>query len=308
MNNLLSRILKKLGFKGENILFKVEQVKCEITRSYLIDKILNSTKMGVNVEEYCDREVIVSLTTYGKRVWDVALTIESIMQQTLLPNRIILNLDENLRSIPLPRMIEAQVIRGLEIKYVKDIKSYTKLIPTLRENPESIIITIDDDVLYECDVIERLVDSYKENPNDVSALRTHYIQFYNNGTVKPYNKWIYTSTLPCSSYRNFQTGVGGVLYPPHVLHSEVMHEEIFMDICPTADDVWFHAMTVLNGRKIVKVAARHPNGDNYMLNDNVQDIGLFHINTGQNGANDRQIKAVYEKYGLLEKLSADADD
>ena len=136
------------------------------------DYALHSNERGVCDNSYFDDgQVVVSLTSYGKRIYEVYLTIESIMQQTIKPNRIVLWLEDGLKDKEVPNLLERQQVRGLEIRYCKDIKSYKKLIPTLRAFPDDYIITIDDDVIYEFDVVENLPKSYKKMPGFVYANR-----------------------------------------------------------------------------------------------------------------------------------------
>lgn len=87
----------------------------------LENHILHDTQIGISNQRYCDRDIIVSLTSYGKRVWEVCLAIESIMQQTFLPNKIILNLDYSFQNSILPSSIQKQIDRGLEVRYCRDI-------------------------------------------------------------------------------------------------------------------------------------------------------------------------------------------
>ena len=47
---------------------------------------LQSKEPGITEEKYGVNDLIVSLTSYGQRIHNVYLTIESIMQQTLKPN------------------------------------------------------------------------------------------------------------------------------------------------------------------------------------------------------------------------------
>lgn len=101
---------------------------------------------------------------------------------------------------------------------------------------------------------------------------------------------------------NFLTGVGGVLYPPDSLDEEVMNEEVFLDICKYADDVWFYAMALKKGTLVNKVRTRDVGSDDYILNDAVQDMGLSMVNTRGEMLNDSQIKAVFTRYGLYDKL------
>ena len=53
-----------------------------------------------------------------------------------------------------------------------------------------------------------------------------------------------------------QTGVGGVLYPPHSLDEKMLDPSLFMALAPTVDDVWFWAAAVSKGTYVVPL----PNG------------------------------------------------
>lgn len=271
-------------------------------RIVLEDEILHSNERGVSDEKYCDTEIIVSLTTYGRRVDDVCFTIESLMQQTRKANKIVLWLDECSRKKMLPRTLQLQQRRGLEVRYTKDLRSYKKLIPALKAFPDAAIITVDDDVIYEFDILDRIISSYISDRQSIHACRTHVMKFDKSDKLMSYNDWqmqAYDEHLP---KRNFITGVGGVLYPPHSLSPQVLDEDIFTAICPTADDVWFTSMALLNGTTVRKVATRSAIGEDYCLNRSVQDMGLFRVNTGKNGHNDNQISAVFNKYGIYQLI------
>lgn len=280
----------------------VKTLKFFTRKCQMEDFILHCNDIGVSNEHYCNHNLIVSLTSYGKRIYDVCYTIESLMQQTLKPNKIVLWLGKELENTNLPSSLQRQVQRGLEICYTEDIRSYKKLIPALREFPNDIIITVDDDVIYEFDIIERLFKSYLSNPNKIHAARTHRMRFNKNGGLLPYNQWEWNAAQAENSRHLFFTGGAGTLFPPKSLHEDVMNKDIFMDICPTADDVWFNAMALKNGTQINKVATRNNNSHDYLENYNMQDMGLFHINVLSSARNDEQIHAVYNKYDLFQLL------
>lgn len=275
------------------------ELKYYMRRIQLEDKMLNTAESGISNERYAPTNIIVSLTTHGRRLNDVCFTIESIMQQTFKPNKIILAIDSSLVA-NLPMTLARQIDRGLTILPTKDMRSYTKLIPALKEYPDDAIITIDDDLIYDFDIVERLVKSYRRNPKNIYACRVHSMEFDNKGRLLPYHKWGFTK--PSIPKRHFLTGVGGVLYPPNSLGTEVFNEKVFKEICPTADDVWFTAMAKMNFIPIEKVETRNPNGDDNVSNYSVQDMGLCNINTGKNGKNDEQIKAVFTKYGIYDLI------
>lgn len=278
----------------------IRSLKFTMQYNTMIEKALHCTENGISNEVLCDHEVIVSLTTHGKRLYDVAATIESIMQGSMKPNRIILWLGEDMNNVILPITLQNQQKRGLEVAYCKDIRSYTKLIPTLRTHPEAIIITIDDDLIYFYDLVEKLVNMHLEFPKHIIANRIHRIVLDNNNRPLSYMKWNWCATPTDASNLNFFTGVGGVLYPPQSLHPEVLNEKVFLNICKYADDIWFFAMAMKAGTKILKCYTHNGKGEDYLINEDVQDIGLLNINTGKNCANDIQLKNVFDSYNLWE--------
>lgn len=268
----------------------------ENRKATLENHILTNNNTGGGVQPQCDKtELIVSLTSYGPRIQDVHLTIESLMQQTRKANRIILWLSENEQNKELPMALQLQQARGLEVRYCKDIRSYTKLIPTLKLCPEAIIITVDDDCLYNMDVIDRLYRSYITDKTCVHCLTGSEISIKNNN-IESYNNW---KPLAINAYGKqfLATGVGGVLYPPHIFTDEIFNESVFMSICPTADDIWFKAMELLAGIKVKRAEVHNASGIEFMTNEASQIVNLNSTNVG-GGQNDIQIKAVFKKYGI----------
>jgi hypothetical protein len=278
------------------------RVKEENARMYLLDKILHADEMGITDALYGGREIVVSLTSHGKRLDEVCFTIESIMQQTCKPNKILLYLDEPDAVMPLPVTLQKQQKRGLTVLVTpENIKSYKKLLPALSNFPESVIVTVDDDAYYEFDLLERLIRAYLQDSSSIYAARTHVMTFDEAGRVRPYKQWSWCTGKSENPKRVFFTGVGGVLYPPHSLDGEVLNAKVFMDVCPTADDVWFNAMALKKGTLVCKIPTRNSSGNDFTLNSYVQDCGLAKLNVDQ-GGNDMQINTAYETYHLFEKL------
>ena len=278
------------------------QVKADL----LTEKTLNSTSAGISSDDICNgKEVIVSLTTFGKRLYDTYLPIESVMQGSIKPNRIILWLADDLKNKTLPITLQKQQSRGLQVRYCHDIKSYKKIIPTLKEFPDACIITIDDDAIYKFDLIENMVSAYNNDPNHIYANRMRRITLDGNGKPISYLQWPFCTNDDDASHLNFTTGVGAVLFPPGSLAQEVFNESVFMDLCSTADDIWLNAMALLNDTKRKKVITRHPLGFDFSENGNVQDIGLKNINTNKLSSicmNDKILADVFSRYDLFEKL------
>lgn len=280
-----------------------KRVRYIIRKEILDNYTLNSTKPGISDKKYCGHYITVSLTTFGKRLYDVSTTIESIMQGTLLPNRIVLWLEDGLKGEELPNLLKLQQYRGLEIAYYKDIRSYKKIIPSLIKYPEDIIITLDDDLIYEKDLVENLYKTYTKNPNCICASRMHEILLNNKGLPIEYDLWRRGFSPVENTNRAFPTSGAGTLYPPHCFDDEVLNEDVFMEICPFADDIWLFSMALKNGTTMVKSFTHALNGEDYLVNKGVQDVGLYRtVNSGQK-LNDVQLKNVFEKYNLFHLLN-----
>ena len=297
INSLKKRLYDYIDYR-HNLTITKQQFYLEAN---LIKGLFISTKeLGItNSQIFEGKNVIVSLTTYGKRLYEVYLTIESIMQQTIKPNKIILWLAEEMKSTSIPITLQMQQKRGLEINFCKDIRSYKKLIPSLREYPNDIIITIDDDVIYNIDTIELLINSYKNNPNCVIANWALEMEMGDTMTIVPYSKWK-TVKEESESKRYLPIGCAGILYPPYSLAPEVMHDDVFMDICKYGDDIWFKAMALKNGYSCY-VTPQGIHEHQYYDNPLWQDKGLTQVNINHN-LNDKQIHEVFNKYNLFKAL------
>ena len=267
----------------------------------LTEKALNCTDEAVVDELYGNSPLIVSLTTHGKRISDVHVAIESIMQGSLKPNKIILWISEEYKKQSLPITLQRQTLRGLEIEYCRDVRSYTKLLPALQKYPNASIVTIDDDIIYPYDMLESLVNAHLEDPDCICAnsVRDMPVDLMDN--YVPLLDWPVLCNVDRISEKLFYEGFAGVLYPSCSFDSEVFNEDVFLDICKYADDVWFNAMSLMNGTK-VKYAWKHYGKIPLLGNPKVQVVALSNVNCHGEVLNDKQVNDVYTKYGLFEKL------
>jgi hypothetical protein len=248
--------------------------------------------------------LVVSLTSYPERMGDLKYTLYSLLSQNLKPDEIVLWLSyeefpdrENSVSDDILKFKQ----NGLTIKFCHNLKSYNKLLPSLREYPNDTIVTFDDDIYYEENRLEKLYMAYQENPQYVHCHRATRILFYEDGKMKPWSLWkrgiSWNEIKP--SFLNFAAGFCGVLYPPHSLHQDVFNEELIKKLCPSADDIWFWAMAVRQGTKINLVKE---NMKEVVYVNPERELGLAGRtlaadNVGKN-KNDEQVKAVVGYYGL----------
>lgn len=260
----------------------------------------SSDKPGVSEQAYGDKKIIVSLTSYGMRINDVHLVIESIMRQTMKANRILLWLSEDEFSLDsIPASLKMQIPRGLEVRFCEDIRSYKKLIPTFALCPNDIIITIDDDAIYPIDLIDRLYKCHKASPSDIICTHSHIIEYGTNGNLKPYVQWRDPDdSIESVSIKYLPVGLGGILYPPKVLHEDVTNKDLFLKLAPTGDDLWFKTMALLNNTKTRQIALSQPFEDYIIPINQERDHALFDVNIYKN---DKQLALLFSHFKISKK-------
>lgn len=220
------------------------------------------------------QEIIISLTSYPARIGSVHKTIRTLLHQDMLPDRVILWLATE--QFPEKKGIPKEVLDlqrfGLEIRWYHDIRSYKKLIPTMREFPDAIIVTVDDDWYYRTDMLRVLLEEHEKHPNEIICHDATCVRFNEEGGLISCGK----PKSGSSSCFNKLLGGSGAIYPPNVLDEQVLDEKLFMEIAPTNDDIWFWAMAVKKGTKIR--LAEKAMGNTLMTDPEMQfntSLGLF---------------------------------
>lgn len=286
--------------------------KCQRQKDYtaLKDRLRRSahqsTQSGVTAEQISEKPIVVSLTTHGKRIDTVYLTIESLLQQTLRPNYLVLYIgEEEYQSVyQLPTVLQQQATRGLTIRFVRDQRSYTKLLPALRDYPDACIITVDDDLLYPSYLVEQLVKAHQSHPDAICCRTALTLSFADGCKLQPFSSFSYEipSYEDSFSDRYLPEGFNGVLYPPHSLSEEVFNECVFMSLSPMADDLWFKAMSLLSDTPILRLHNSIDLWYDIYREESVQDIALSKENVDR-GGNDIQLKALFDHYNLYRFFS-----
>lgn len=249
-------------------------------------------------------KLIVSLTSFPARIKTVRYTIESLLTQTKKPNMVVLWLGDDQfpgKEKDLPKQLLRLKKYGLTIKWCTDLRSYTKLIPSLEAFPDDIIVTVDDDVWYPPQWLDKLYNSYCKNPQLIHAHRCLKVTA-TDGVLNKYIDWGFQNFAPQTpSYCWHITGTGGVLYPPHCLHEDICDREKFLTMAPTVDDIWFWAMAILKGTRFQIVDGNIFNFEGVFI---VNNKSLWTSNVFDK--NDEAIKNISEYYpDFLKRLNAD---
>lgn len=237
-------------------------------------------------------ELIVTLTSYPARFKYLHLTLKCLLNQTTKIDRVILWVAyEDMKQ--LPKTVTSLVESGLEIRPTADIRSYKKIIPSLKENFNASYIIVDDDLFYPKDWIDNLLTTATKFPGSVVAGRIHEITFNKEGEITPYKQWKWNS-LNQSGLNNFFTGCGAVYFPSGAFSHEVLNQDAFIELAPFADDIWLNWMLKKNGTPVV-AADKH-----FKFYDwpGSQIVSLHSQNVKKFG-NDKQIKNVISRYGQL---------
>jgi hypothetical protein len=238
---------------------------------------------------------IVSLASYSKRISTLNVCLESIFSQTLMPQKVLLYLDDSIAFNKIPKEIIAYIPKGLEIIRVSnDITSHNKYYYTLQNFPDDAIITVDDDVIYDKYTFYNLWCTHQKFPSAVCATKVTYMTFDNDKIIRSYNDWISEyDKIHIPSKQLVAVGVGGILYPPHTFSSETFDKKLIMKLAPTADDLWLKIMQLQNNIPVVWTGQlpQHPTQI-----PGTRDVGLWR--TINKYKNDEYIQKLINYYGL----------
>jgi hypothetical protein len=235
--------------------------------------------------------LIVSLTSYPPRFRSLALTLRSLLRQTVKADHTILWIARD--DLPLlPKNVTNLQASGLEIHATEDLRSYKKIIPALDAFPDTFICTADDDVYYWPTWLEELAKGVNSGKRIASCHRAHEITLSVHGKYKPYAEWIFDTPFRGISSNLFPTGIGGILYPPGALIHDPFDREIISSLCPNNDDVWLYWMARRKGIAYTTVGHHR----DFITWEGSQKQALWHSNL-QQGGNDTYIRNMAERYG-----------
>lgn len=166
------------------------------------------------------RKIVFSLTTLPRRIKTIIPTLESLNNQTVKADHIYLTipkkcsrLDQKYPKIP------KKIKKYCDIVYVKeDYGPVTKLVGALLKetDPDTIIITVDDDVIYPKNLVKDLLYYHKKFPDSAlssSGLSIGYYPFrYSIKFNQKKNDYWFTMNSKKSKKIDILYGYSGALY------------------------------------------------------------------------------------------------
>ncbi|MEX1214271.1 glycosyltransferase [Saccharospirillum sp.] len=239
--------------------------------------------------------VIVSFTSIPSRLPILHLTVRSLLRQTVRPEKIVLWLHHDLKP-KVPKRLSSLQSDLFEIRYADQTCAHRKLVHALAAFPGKTIITCDDDLLYQPDWLSNLYQEHQNHPGDIIAHECRRIQYDEAGNTLPYSQW--RAEQPGTSHPDtLAIGFGGTLYPPGVLHRNTTQTELYLYLAPRADDLWFKAMSFLNGTQ-VRRTVNAPKRPIPIIRSQAEALGHTNIKRDQNRT---QWNAIRNHYGLFEE-------
>ena len=203
-------------------------------------------------------KVTVSLTSYPARIPFVHLAIKSLMLQTYKPDRILLWLaEEQFPDKMLPESLTALEAYGLEICWTNDLYGHKKYFyPVKEQQPNEVVITYDDDLIYSHRSIERLMNTHSRYPDCLVCERGQ--------TLTPEHldnpgRWKTLSSVGVKTptYSMNPSPGGGCLIPYGAFYEDAGKEAVIRDLAYKNDDVWYMFMCAQNGTRMVKTRKYH---------------------------------------------------
>ncbi len=206
-----------------------------------------------------NKRIIVSFTSFPERINNLMPTLKSIFKQTIKPDKIVLYLAETEfknREEDLPIYLKNLLKKNkFNIEWCNDLKCHKKYFYALQKYCEGIVILIDDDLVYDNDLIEKLIKSYLDFPYAVSTIRTHLmIKNPKSNSFVKYINWPRQTNafIKKPSMQLFATTGSGTLIPPNLLKFDLFDEELIKKICLYSDDIWLKTIEVLSNVPVVQ--------------------------------------------------------
>lgn len=304
LNNLYSIYytlpdFSRIGFLGK-VVNKILEISLKRVFDRTVPSYLDRTKsdfgFGLNTEQRKET-FIASLTSFPARINDIWITLELLLRQTFKPDKLILWLSKEQfpgKEKDLPKNVNDLIKRGLIIEWVDDdLKAHKKYFYAMQKYPNANIITLDDDLYYDTNIIKNVVKLHQKYPDLITTNRAHKITFH-NGFINKYKNWKHRVTDKSPSKAILPTGGGGTLYPPGSLHPDAFNSNLIKKLSLNADDIWLKFMSLKNNR--LSVTNKLYNKQ-FITVQRTQGEKLVNINIGANG-NDIQLKNLCEYYQI----------
>lgn len=192
--------------------------------------------------------IIVTMTSYPKRIGNVAKSIFALLKkQTLPPDEIHLwlaipqfpkkekDLPEDLQAIvKLPKVFLHWLPKNT---YVHKRHEYFKI-----AHQNDCVFLIDDDVRYANDLIERVMNTHQKYPNCIVCYNPYESHTYDGVKIRYHKRLPEDRPMACHNRWCGQSMIPAKIYPIKILSAS--YQAIRNRTSPISDECWFQPWTV----------------------------------------------------------------
>lgn len=185
--------------------------------------------------------VIVSLTTTADRIHLSYYSIKSILWQSRTPDTLLVNLSRhphlNDGGVPVtPAWLSNEPVT---VRCVENTGPYRKLLPALSfAESKDIVVTADDDILYQRHWLEALMDLAQRHPGAIVCGKARRMTRTVWGGWQNYQSWP-AVTRQATGQDLLPVGCHGVVYRKDNIDLDFLYDRQFLRLAPRTDDLWF---------------------------------------------------------------------
>lgn len=194
------------------------------------------------VSETPTENLVVSLTTWPKRINLVHKVIDNMLTQTRRPDKVVLYLSKKEfpdRKLPATLRIRLERDPRFIVRFTGDLGSHKKYYRVFKDFPDSVVVLVDDDIVYPKTMLRDLMIHYRRTPHVVTCLRSHTIAMTRRKEFAPYMEWMKErKVVNEASPLLLATTGGGTIFPPGSVPPEAFDADAIRKLAPTADDLW----------------------------------------------------------------------
>lgn len=190
-------------------------------------------------------KIVVSFSTTPHRINEIEATVKTILQQNIKVDAIYITVPYVFLRDNTPYVIPEWLQKNTKIKILRSEQDYgpaTKLLGVLKQvqlDPNTIIITVDDDINYPRNTFLQLAYKAQQNPNaaiGLSGVKPNYDQY---GVLIANNIGGFTTLKSDNSKPTILQGFGGIAYRRSFFGADIFEIVNYPRECINSDDVYF---------------------------------------------------------------------
>ncbi|HED1778825.1 TPA: glycosyltransferase family 2 protein [Raoultella ornithinolytica] len=199
--------------------------------------------------------LIVNLTTTHSRLDLCSITLYSLLNQSMLPDKIRVWIseesylsDHGIKEIPDYLLSLNRIKDIIEFVYTKNTGPYRKIFPALKKADENdVLVYADDDVVYHREWLNSLFTTFKKY--DTTNIVAARVRLKRKNIFNKYKSYVaypicFNEQTLLNDY--IITGLGGAILMKKHINSKYIYMEDYVDIAPKTDDLWISEIISLS--------------------------------------------------------------